>query len=140
MQIDELIKTIVYILAGFGVVIDLTPSIKINPVKCFLSYFGNAINGDIKKELKDLKSDVKNLKQAIDKHEVDDIRFKIINFSNECRNGVLHTKDAFVNIIQLQDKYHRILEENDMTNGQIDIEYAYICDTYRKCLELNKFM
>ena len=37
------------------------------------------------------------------------------------------------------DMYHNLLDKYGMENGKIDIEVGYINNTYRKCLEENKF-
>lgn len=112
--------------------IEITP-IKVNPISSFLKWVGKKINGDLEKGLS-------TVAEKVDRNEIDRIRWDILAFANSCRKGELHTKDEFTHIIDLNAKYHEILEEHDMTNGQIDLEYEYIVGIYKHCMEENSFL
>ena len=58
----EEIKWILSILAGCGIVIDLTPGVKFQPVRWLLKRLGNLINADIKKQLDELQKEVTEFK------------------------------------------------------------------------------
>lgn len=72
--------------------------------------------------------------------DIDEIRWKILDFSNSCRHGRKHSKDEFSHIIAANDRYHTILEANGLENGQIDIEFEYISELYKRCLENDDFL
>ena len=78
--------------------------------------------------------------KTIDENEIDRIRWEILDFANSCRNQRRHTKDEFDHIIEINGKYHAILERRNMKNGIIDLEYDYIVKLYRRCQEKNSFL
>ena len=120
------------IAAVLSALIEITP-IKVNPISNALEWFGRKINGPLIRK-------VDELSEQVDKNEIDRIRWEILDFANSCRNGRHHTKDEFTHIIDLNTKYHTILEKRKMTNGQIDLEYEYIVQIYKHCMEENNFL
>lgn len=120
------------IIVVLGVFVEITP-IKINPISAFLRFVGKTINAD-------LKEDVDKLSLKVDENEIDRIRWEILDFANSCRLGKKHTYDEFTHIIEVNTKYHKIIEARDMTNGQLDLEYAYIKEIFKQCQLENKFL
>ena len=119
--------------------IEITP-IKWNPLTAILSWIGNRMNGKLIAKVDTLEEKTDALEKKIDMNEIDRIRWEILNFANSCRNGHRHTKDEFEHIIGLHEKYNTILEEHDMQNGLVTIEYEYIEGIYRHCLQANSFV
>ncbi len=119
--------------------IEITP-IKLNPLTAILSWIGNRMNGKLIAKVDNLEEKTDALERKIDMNEIDRIRWEILNFANSCRNGHRHTKDEFEHIISLHEKYNTILEEHDMQNGLVTIEYEYIEGIYRHCLQANSFV
>ena len=72
--------------------------------------------------------------------EKDRIRYEVLDFANSCRNGRRHTRDEFQHIVDLNDKYERLLETTGDHNGVFVEEYAYIKGLYRRCMEKNDFL
>lgn len=107
--------------------IEIVP-IKINPISGFLKWVGKQINGDIKR-------DIEKLNTKVNSNEIDRIRYEILDFANSCRNGRHHSKDEFHHIVEINEKYHVLIKENNLTNGVLDAEYAYIERIYQECLE-----
>ncbi|MBE5807099.1 MAG: hypothetical protein E7317_02030 [Clostridiales bacterium] len=112
-----------------GVFVQITPGIKFSP----LTWIGNLFLGGIRK-------DVAGLQAQMDENEKDRIRWEVLDFANSCRNGRKHTKDEFQHIITLHDKYKRLLEKTNDTNGVFDEEYAYIKRLYAERQEKNDFL
>lgn len=115
-----------FVLAAF---VQITPGIKFSP----LTWVGNLFLGGIRK-------DVAGLQSQIDENEKDRIRWEVLDFANSCRNGRRHTKDEFQHIITLHDKYKRLLQKTNDTNGVFDEEYAYIKRLYAERQERNDFL
>ena len=116
----EEIKWILSILAGCGIVIDLTPGVKFQPVRWLLKRLGNLINADIKKQL-------------------DELRTEILDFSDSCMNHRRHTKEQFDHVIEILDRYDKYITENKLTNGQVDVAHEYILEIYKQCIRENDF-
>lgn len=121
--------------------------IKWNPITSILTWLGKKMNSQVMEKVEGQDKKIDSLDQKmvaldlkIDMNEVDHIRWEILDFANECREGRRHTKDEFEHIISQNTKYHTIITEHDMKNGLIDLEYAYIVHIYNKCLEDNSFL
>lgn len=138
MTIGELVGSGAVIILLFTTVFEIAP-IKWNPLTSILSWLGKRMNGELTAKVDQQGAQINALNNKIDMNEIDRIRWEILNFANSCRKGEHHNKDEFVHIIGLHEKYNKILAEHDMTNGLVSIEYEYIEDIYRRCLEKNNF-
>ncbi len=120
-------------LAGIGIVIDLTPGIKIQPVRWLIKQLGNLLNHDMKEQITTLQAEFED-------HKVDSWRYEILDFANSCMNHRRHTKEEFDHVIDTCDKYKKYIEEHKMKNGQVDVAEEFIKDLYRKCMQENDFI
>lgn len=74
------------------------------------------------------------------RREIDQIRYKIIRFSKELRYGDRKSQDEYNHIFASIDKYHTLLKQVNMENGQIDIESKFIRTQYLQHLEQQEFV
>lgn len=82
-----------------------------------------------------------NVKQEVVKLRIESMRSEIIAFASRVSNGnCLVTREEFNRIFRLYDEYERILEENGMENGEIDINYQIIKRAYEKRLLDHTFL
>ena len=146
LDLTSMLNGMVSLGVVLSIFVEITP-IKINPVSTLLKFIGSNINADFKAEISAVKTEIETTKESVqkidnkvDNNEIDRIRWEILDFANTCRNKRKHTREEFLHIIALNEKYHKILDERGETNGQIDIEYDYIESIYRKCLENNSFL
>lgn len=146
LTIGEIIGDSALLVFALASIIEITP-IKWDPLTAILSWFGARLNKRIQKDVEVLTDSVNaqakktdDLAEKLDMNEIDRIRWEILNFSNSCRHGVRHTKDEFVHIIDQHDKYVRILKDRSLKNGLITLEYEYIEDIYKHCLENDSFL
>lgn len=139
LTVGELLGGAAGIVVLVSVFVEITP-IKINPISQFLGWLGKKINGQVIEKVEDLGKKLDATEKKIDENEIDRIRWEILDFANSCRNGRHHTKDEFDHIIQQNDKYHKILEEREMTNGQTELAFDYISTIYTHCMEENSFL
>jgi hypothetical protein len=139
LDLQSLLNGFVSLGVVLGIFVEVTP-IKINPVSTLLKFIGSNINADLKAEISAVKDTVQKVDTKVDNNEIDRIRWEILDFANSCRNGKKHTKEEFDHVIALNQKYHRILDERDEENGQVDMAFEYIKKLYQKCLETNGFL
>lgn len=139
LTVGELFGGAAGIVVLVSVFVEITP-IKINPISKCLGWLGKKINGQVLEKVEDLGKKLDATEKKIDENEIDRIRWEILDFANSCRNGRHHTKDEFDHIIQQNDKYHKILEEREMTNGQTELAFDYISAIYTHCMEENSFL
>lgn len=136
-------------LVVFTGLIQIAP-IKINPWSALFKWISKAITGDACSKIDGLlekvnKIDgivekVNNIEENITANEKDRIRWEILDFANSCRNGRRHTRDEFQHIVALNDKYCKLLEATNDTNGVFEAEYEYIKKLYTERLEKNDFL
>lgn len=131
--------TIVAILGLFGIGIEMTPFIKINPISWIMSKIGHMLNAEMLKELSMLKTELHDHLKADDEKEIKRIRKEIIGFALSCQRDERHTRDEFERIFSSVDEYHNLIDKHKMKNGQIDNEVKYINKVYLSCEEEHKF-
>ena len=120
--------------------VQFTPAIKLSPITAILKWIGKAINGEVLERIAGLEKRADEQRYSIDENEMDRIRWEVLDFANDCRNDVKHTKDEFEHIIDLNTKYHVLLDRYEEENGVFDAEYEYILELYRKCQRNNNFL
>jgi len=128
--------TIVIVVSIF---IQITP-IKVNPWSALFKWIGKTITGNACSKIDGLIEKVEKIEKDVKTNEKDRIRWEILDFANSCRNDRKHTRDEFQHIVALNDKYKRLLQETNDTNGVFEVEYNYIQDLYAERLEKNDFL
>lgn len=82
-----------------------------------------------------------NVKQEVIKLRIESMRSEIIAFASRVASGnCLVTREEFHRIFRLYEDYEKILEENGMENGEIDINYQIIKKAYEKHLLNHTFL
>lgn len=143
---EEVLGMGFFILAILSVFVEVTP-IKFNPVTFLvklpgriMAWISKTISAPVLEELAKQEITMGEIRDVVDDNEIDRIRWEILDFANSCRQHKKHTMDEFVHIIELNSKYHTILDRRKLTNGRIDIEYSFIEKIYQQCLEENSFL
>lgn len=83
----------------------------------------------------EIVSDIKKLTQMFIDKEIDDMRWEINNFANKVSEGKPCNKDSFKHCIHMYEKYERILEDNGLENGEVEISMELINDVYKQKLK-----
>lgn len=91
-------------------------------------------------EIEQIKAEQRELRAERKADEKDRIRYEVLDFANSCRNGRRHTRDEFQHIIDMNDKYEKLLRETNDKNGVFVEEYRYIVELYHKCQIENDFL
>ena len=132
---------------GLSVIIQFTPAIKWNPFTAFFGWLGRVIVKPVTEQLTKLQAEIEEIKREQKEiraeqkaDEKDRIRYEVLDFANSCRNGRRHTRDEFQHIIDLNDKYEKLLRDTNDTNGVFTEEYRYIVNLYHKCQVENDFL
>lgn len=136
MGIIETLKEFVtnpgVILIGAITIFEIAP-IKINPWKSLFKWIGNAVNGDMQKELSELKRDFEETKAQ-------DKRWRILEFSRSCRNGVKHSREEWKHAISELAEYEQYTEDKDIVNGVMEEDAKFLRELYHERLTKNDFL
>lgn len=141
LQLAEL--TIGQILSGgtalillLSIVIEITP-IKVNPLR----WIGRKINGDLTDKVDGLEKEITHIKDDAAKRNVVNCRVRILNFGDELRRGVQHSKEHFDQILEDIDDYEKYCNEHpQFKNNKTVVTTSMILETYRNCVEKNNFL
>lgn len=131
--------SIALIILGLSIFIEITP-IKINPITACLKWIADELNKETKEQLSDVSSQLTDISGRINMLEINDMRSKILDFSNSCLNERKHTKDEFEHIIDLHTQYVETISKYHMKNGRVDLAFQYISDLYKSSLQENSFL
>ena len=126
-------KEILAWLAAAGIIIDLTPGIKFQPVRYIIKRIGALMNHDIKEQLDKIEKDLQQ-------HKVESWRQEILSFANDCMNHKKHTKEEFDNFFDNHADYEEYIKANDLENGRVDVAYEYVKNIYMRRCEKNDFL
>ncbi|MCI9540589.1 MAG: hypothetical protein HFG39_05920 [Lachnospiraceae bacterium] len=83
----------------------------------------------------EISNDIKKLTFMFIEKEIDDIRWEINNFATKISEGKPCNKDSFQHCIHIYEKYEKILEENGLDNGEVELSMELIYDAYKKKLK-----
>lgn len=83
----------------------------------------------------EIAADIKKLTQMFVDKEIDDMRWEINNFATYVSEGKPCNKDSFQHCIHIYEKYEKILEENGLENGEVEISMEIINDAYKQKLK-----
>ena len=101
---------------------------------------------EIQKELKDsIKNLIEGQKDRDDKinnltdmfvdKEIDDLRYKILDFASSVSSGKKFNRESYDHILRMYGKYEKILEEHNMENGLVEESVKYIQSSYQQALK-----
>ena len=71
--------------------------------------------------------------------EISDIRWELLDFCSALTGGRRYNREAFEHIFRTYEKYEKILQAHDMTNGFVDESMNAVRDIYHDRLMNNSF-
>lgn len=83
----------------------------------------------------EISSDIKKLTQMFVDKEIDDMRWFINSFATDVSEGKPCNKDSFQHCMRVYTKYEKILKENGLENGEVEISMELINDAYKRKLK-----
>ena len=123
MNLKEIISQLNagYVVAGIAVLLSLIQisPLKLNPWDKLLGWFGKKLNGETEKRLKAVEKQIRDM--WINNH-----RQCILTFARECRANFEHSSDEWTNVLNVAEEYEKYVEKNNVTNGIITQDTAYL--------------
>lgn len=96
---------------------------------------------EISKNLSDVTQALKNNTKLTEEMFIQSSRDRIIDFATKTSNeNVMVSREEFNRIFKVYAKYEKFLEEHEMTNGEIDIAYQIIKESYEQHLLNHTFI
>lgn len=114
---DYILEAALGILGGMTL-LQVVP-IKIDPWSWIAQQVGRAINGEVLKELENVKAGQRETQAKLDNHvrldderNADTHRTRILQFNTELLRGIEHTREDFIEILSVIDLYERYCHEH----------------------------
>lgn len=96
---------------------------------------------EISKNLSDVTQALKDNTKLTEEMFIQSSRDRIIDFATKTSNeNVMISREEFNRIFKVYAKYEKFLEEHEMTNGEIDIAYQIIKESYEQHLLNHTFI
>ena len=104
--------------------IQISP-LKLNPWDHIFGWIGKKTNGATAKRLEVLEKQIRDM--WINNH-----RQCILTFARECRANIEHSSDEWTNVLNVAEEYEKYVEKNNVTNGIITQDTAYLRMLYQE--------
>lgn len=85
--------------------------------------------------IKEISNDLKKLTDMFVDKQINDYRWEIINFAANISAKRPCTKDAYKHCFKTYSRYEKILEENGLENGEVEISMEIINESYKQKLK-----
>lgn len=82
----------------------------------------------------EMRNDIKKLTDLFVDKQINDYRWEIINLADKIANGKTTSKECLRHAIATYEKYEKIITENGLVNGEVEISIEVIRDNYQKKL------
>lgn len=90
---------------------------------------------DLVEGQKDRDEKINNLTDMFVDKEIDDLRYKILDFASSISSGKKFNRESYDHILRIYAKYENILEEHNMENGLVEESVKYIQSSYQEVLK-----
>jgi hypothetical protein len=96
---------------------------------------------EISRSLSDITQALKDNTKLTEEMFIQSSRDRIIDFATKTSNeNVMVSREEFYRIFKVYDKYEKFLEEREMSNGEVDIAYQIIKESYEQHLRNHTFI
>lgn len=80
----------------------------------------------------ELKEDIRKLTDMFIDKEINDMRWEINNFATKVSEDKPCNKDSYQHCIHTWEKYEKLLEENGLENGEVEISMDIVRESYQR--------
>ena len=130
-----------------SLLIEITP-IKFNPLSWIAKKIAKVFNGDImneigalKAEIKDIKTNVSDIREEAKEREATNRRTRILEFGDEILHGINYSKEHFDQIMLDITAYENYCDEHKhYMNSIAEATIKHIKKIYQRCLDEDGFL
>jgi len=83
----------------------------------------------------EMRNDIKQLKNMFLDTRIDTMRWEINDFASRVTNGSRCNKDNYRHCLSTYAKYEKLLEDNNLENGEVEISIKVVKDSYEQKLK-----
>ena len=104
-------------------------------VSTVLGIFTGIINKMFTNKLKPLEDRIDQEHKDSVAHDMGQLRYIVVSFANDLRNGVPKSKFQFDAVFSFMDEYENMINQMNIKNGLFIEEENYIKDQYHKLMD-----
>ena len=82
-----------------------------------------------------IREDLEKLTSMFIDKSVDDMRWEIINFAAKISEGKPCNKESYKHCLHIYEKYEKLIEENGLINGEVELSMEIIHQSYKEKLK-----
>lgn len=86
-------------------------------------------------EISKISQGIDDIRKQLLDSEIDSMRWEILDFSSSLAAGRKFSKEQFDHVISTHEKYIKILEENNMSNGLVTSSMEVVEEKYKEYLK-----
>ncbi len=83
----------------------------------------------------EMRKDIKKLTELFVEKQINDYRWEIINLADKISNGKVVSKECYRHAISTYERYKKIIEERELSNGEVELSIQIINDSYKQKLK-----
>lgn len=83
----------------------------------------------------EMRNDIKKLTDMFINKEINDYRWEIVNFAAKITEGKNCSKESYKHCMRTYSDYEKLLEEHELTNGEVEISMNIIRESYQEKLK-----
>lgn len=107
----------------------------------FWQWVSNQGNKEVKAEIKKIRLEFLELKDADEVKEIKSARRRILRFNDEIINHVKHSREYFDDVLEDVNAYENYCRKNpDFRNGKAVLAIENIERVYRECMKEGNFL
>lgn len=112
--------------------------IKINPWGWLFKWIGEKMMGTLREDIERLEKKVSDVQAEAVQRDVASMRWFILSFAQDCRDGVTHSKEQWTHALNQAKVYEAYCEKYEVQNGVIVEDTRYIRDLYAELSRAHK--
>jgi len=97
--------------------------------------FTGIINKMFSAKLKPIETRIEEEHQEAMKHSLGQLRFIVVSFANDLRNGEAKSRFQYDAIFSFIDEYDEMIEQLNLKNGLFQEEESFIKEQYHKLVD-----
>lgn len=86
-----------------------------------------------------IRNDLAKLTKMMLEKQINDYRWEIINLADKISSGISISKECYRHAISTYEKYEKIIEENNLVNGEVVISIEIIRESYQEKMKNGEF-
>ena len=86
-------------------------------------------------QINKISKGIEEIQDSLLKSEIESMRWEILDFASSLCSGRRFSKEQFEHVISTYERYDKLLEQHELTNGLVTSSMEVIEEKYKDCLK-----